>query len=101
MIKPRSTEGLIMSASKRNTPSSVHNKTTLQLTILGMNCGACVGRITRALNELDGIDGVEINLAAKTADIIVNDADLDSDTIIAAIAEAGYQASPIALANHE
>jgi copper chaperone CopZ len=101
MIKPRSTEGLIMSASKRNTPSSVHNKTTLQLTILGLNCGACVGRITRALNELDGIDGVEINLAAKTADIIVNDADIDSDTIIAAIAEAGYQASPITLANHE
>ncbi|WP_414730163.1 heavy-metal-associated domain-containing protein [Zhongshania aliphaticivorans] len=66
-----------------------------------MNCGACVGRINRALNELDGIHGVEISLAAKSAEITVNDADFDSDTIIAAIAEAGYQASPIALANNE
>ncbi len=89
-----------MGASTRNTPSRVHNKATLQLTILGMNCGACVGRITRALNELDGIQAVEINLAAKSANIIVNDADMNSGTIIAAIAEAGYQASPIALANN-
>tara|TARA_R110001592_G_scaffold153473_2_gene381952 strand:+ start:250 stop:555 length:306 start_codon:yes stop_codon:yes gene_type:complete len=99
MIKPRSTEGLIMSVSTNNTPNSVQNKAALQLSIQGMNCGACVGRITRALDELDGIEGVEINLAAKLANIQFNDADIDSDTIIAAIAEAGYQASPLALGN--
>lgn len=90
-----------MSASTSNTANIVHHKAALQLSIQGMNCGACVGRITRALGDLDGIDGVEINLAAKLANIQFNDADIDSDTIIAAIAEAGYQASLLALGNAE
>ncbi|WP_373079475.1 heavy-metal-associated domain-containing protein [Zhongshania sp.] len=84
-----------MSASKANTPSVFQDIETLQLAILGMNCGACVGRITRALNELDGIQLVDINLGNKSAKIQFSPAEIDIESITAAIAEAGYQSSAI------
>ena len=85
-----------MSLSKNADQSAPHNKIVLNLSIGGMNCGACVRRISKALDELDGIDAVEINLASKSAHIQFNSVETDSAAIITAIVEAGYQASPVA-----
>jgi copper chaperone CopZ len=85
-----------MPLAKNAGQSALHNITALKLSIGGMNCGACVRRISKTLDELDGIDTVEINLASKSARIQFNSAQTDSAAIITAIVEAGYQASPLA-----
>jgi Cu+-exporting ATPase len=85
-----------MPLSKNADQSALHNKNVINLSIGGMNCGACVRRISKALDELDGIDAVEINLASKSAHIQFNSAEIDSAAIMSAIVEAGYQAAPVA-----
>jgi copper chaperone CopZ len=85
-----------MPLSKNADQSALHNKIVFKLSIGGMNCGACVRHISKTLDELDGIDAVEINLAGKSAHIQLNSVETDSAAIITAIVEAGYQASPLA-----
>ena len=72
---------------------------TLQLSLPGMKCGACVGRIAKALHELDGIQAVDINLQAKSALLQFSHADTDTESIVNAIAEAGYHALPMTQPN--
>lgn len=62
-----------------------------ELNVEGMTCNHCVGRVTRAIKELDSGANVEIDLAAKLARV-------ESSTPVAQVAEAltdaGYPASP-------
>ena len=63
------------------------------LTVEGMTCVSCVGRVERALKAVSGVTNAVVNLATERATIhgTANTADL-----IAAIADAGYEAKPIA-----
>ena len=49
---------------------------TLQttLSIEGMSCASCVGRVDKALSALDGVSDVAVNLASETARLSVDDA---------------------------
>ncbi|SIT02349.1 Cu+-exporting ATPase [Roseivivax lentus] len=48
--------------------------THVTLSVDNMSCASCVGRVDRALNELDGVSDVSVNLAAESARIAVADA---------------------------
>jgi copper chaperone len=61
---------------------------TLQFQIDGMHCGACVQRVTRALNQVPGTQVHEIRVGAARLDS--NSA--DPETYLAAIRKAGYEA---------
>ena len=63
------------------------------LSVEGMTCASCVGRVERALKAVSGVTNAVVNLATERATIhgTANTADL-----IAAIADAGYEAKPIA-----
>lgn len=54
----------------------------------GMSCGHCVKHVTNALNELDGITRVAVDLASKTATI---EGTASDEAIKAAIEDAGYE----------
>ena len=41
--------------------------TPVTLSVQGMACASCVGRVEAALAALDGVEGVGVNLAAETA----------------------------------
>jgi len=56
-----------------------------------MSCGHCVAAITEALKEADSGAGIQIDLAAKTAQV---DSPLPRETLAAALAEAGYPPAP-------
>ena len=59
-----------------------------------MSCQHCVNHVKEALNELEGISAVEVDLAKNQA--LVNAApELSDEAIKAAIDEVGYTATSI------
>lgn len=68
-------------------PRSTGEKTMYELTVEGMSCGHCVGRVTKTVQELDAGAKVDIDLASKKVRI---DSRAELERIAAAIDEAGY-----------
>ncbi|KRB04334.1 heavy metal translocating P-type ATPase [Lysobacter sp. Root690] len=64
----------------------------LVLTLRGMNCGSCVGRIEKALNAVPGVLEASVNLATERAKVRML-AGTDTAALIAAVKRAGYEAS--------
>jgi Cu+-exporting ATPase len=65
----------------------------LQFAVSGMTCASCVARVEKALKKVPGVDDASVNLATEKAS--VKGAALDADAIVAAIAQAGYEAAPV------
>ncbi len=63
---------------------------TLELGITGMTCAACVGRVERALNKVDGVLSASVNLATERATVTVVGAQASAAHLKRAIREAGY-----------
>jgi Cu+-exporting ATPase len=63
------------------------------LTIEGMSCASCVGRVDRSLAALPGVLDVAVNLAAETATVTWAEGALSVDDLIRASGEAGYPAA--------
>lgn len=64
---------------------------TTQLKITGMNCGACVQHVTKALRSVEGVQGTMVNLQDGSA-VVQHDRNTDTTRLIEAVAEAGYEA---------
>ncbi|QIM49751.1 copper-translocating P-type ATPase [Pusillimonas sp. DMV24BSW_D] len=66
----------------------------ISLSVQGMTCASCVGRVERVLKKLPGVEQANVNLATERAEIDVTDASLVQQAI-QAIQKAGYQASVV------
>lgn len=66
--------------------------TTIDLSVEGMTCASCVGRVEKALKAIPGVAEATVNLATERAHVRGS---VDPNTLIAAIAAAGYEARPI------
>ncbi|MBU0752684.1 MAG: heavy metal translocating P-type ATPase [Gammaproteobacteria bacterium] len=64
----------------------------LELSISGMTCAACSGRIERQLNKLEGVEAV-VNLAAEKAHIRYAPNLIDRAALIATIEKTGFGAT--------
>ena len=64
----------------------------VELSVEGMTCASCVGRVERALKAISGVTNAVVNLATERATI---HGTADTATLIAAIADAGYEAKLI------
>ncbi|WP_068825511.1 heavy metal translocating P-type ATPase [Pseudomonas sp. BMS12] len=64
----------------------------LELSISGMTCASCVGRIERALSKVAGVRSVSVNLASERAHVELLQGTA-SNALLAAVEQAGYQAS--------
>jgi copper chaperone CopZ len=64
----------------------------IALTVNDMTCGGCVASITRVVKGLDPDANVRANVETKRVDI---ESVVDTDAVIAAIANAGYH--PVAV----
>lgn len=62
---------------------------TIKLSIKNMRCASCVKTIETALNEIEGVEKVQVNFANKTATI---SGTTKPETVITAIEKVGYQA---------
>ncbi|WP_306565914.1 heavy metal translocating P-type ATPase [Aquabacterium sp.] len=65
---------------------------TIELSIEGMTCASCVGRVERALKAVPGVVEASVNLATERATIR---GAVDAALLISAVATAGYQARTI------
>jgi copper ion binding protein len=60
------------------------------LNIEGMSCAHCVKAVTNAVEALEGVKFVEVNLESKTANVEYDSEKLTLNNIIDAIEEQGY-----------
>lgn len=65
------------------------------ITVEGMMCGHCTGRVQKALEAVDGVTGVAMSLEEKTATVELA-ADVADETLKDAVSEAGYEVTAIA-----
>ncbi|OBI83853.1 cation-translocating P-type ATPase [Mycobacterium sp. E740] len=70
---------------------------TIELSIDGMTCASCANRIEKKLNKLDGVTAT-VNFATEKARVRYGD-DVTPETLVATVAEAGYQAHLPQVAN--
>ncbi|WP_188053892.1 heavy metal translocating P-type ATPase [Sphingosinithalassobacter sp. CS137] len=67
-------------------------RSVTELSISGMTCASCVGRVEKALNAVPGVLKAEVNLATETARIEAVAATSSAD-LIRAVERAGYAAA--------
>lgn len=67
----------------------------ISMAILGMTCASCVGRVEKALAQVPGVQSASVNLATETARVQVL-AGTSRESLVAAIAGAGYEAAQAA-----
>ena len=67
-----------------------------QLSVIGMSCASCVGKVEKALLGLPGVLSAQVNLAAETATVEVLAGNLDAAALIKAVRSTGYDAAPLA-----
>ncbi|MFC0159188.1 MULTISPECIES: heavy metal translocating P-type ATPase [Mameliella] len=63
----------------------------ISLSVEGMSCASCVGRVDRGLAALDGVQEVSVNLASETARMKVDDPNV-IPSVIHALDQLGYPA---------
>jgi copper chaperone CopZ len=64
--------------------------TTQSYTVTGMTCGHCVASVTEEVQEIPGVENVDVVL--ETGSLTVTSADpLDDAAVKAAVEDAGYQ----------
>lgn len=64
----------------------------IELSVAGMNCASCVGRVEKALSAVPGVESAAVNLATERARVIAG-ASVDHAALLEAVAGAGaYEA---------
>lgn len=63
-----------------------------RLALRGMRCAACVSSIEDALNKVDGVQSVSVNLADRSADI---QGHAEVEQLLKAVDQAGFNATPM------
>lgn len=59
-------------------------------TVSGMSCGSCAGKVKAGLGELDGIDGVDIELATGRV-TVTGTGSIDDALIQGTVENLGYK----------
>jgi P-type Cu+ transporter len=65
----------------------------LSLPIAGMTCSSCANRVERRLNGIEGVEAT-VNFATERATVSFDPRRVGAEDLVAAVAEAGYTASP-------
>ncbi|MCH7802428.1 MAG: cation transporter, partial [Chloroflexi bacterium] len=61
----------------------------ITLPIKGMTCAACVSHVSNALNDVEGVDGTNVNLATEKATVTLGQS-VDLGDLVYALEDAGY-----------
>lgn len=76
------------------TTTPAPTRTTLRAE--GFSCPSCVSKIEKQVGRLDGVDAVKVHFASQRIEIDHDPAKADVDSLVAAVAKAGYEAKPSA-----
>jgi len=64
--------------------------TTQSYTVTGMTCGHCVMSVTEEVQEIPGVENVEVVLATGSLTVTSSEP-VDDDAVKTAVQDAGYQ----------
>ena len=64
---------------------------TVTLSVPGMSCGHCEAAVRSEVGNVAGVESVAVDLDSK--DVVVTGEAFDLDAVIAAVDEAGYEAT--------
>lgn len=67
---------------------------TIKISIEGMMCGHCTGRVEKALGGIDGVTGVQVSLENKNA-VVQTDESVSAQQLKQAVTDAGYEVQGI------
>lgn len=65
----------------------------VDLNVNGMTCAGCAANVEKALVAVPGVVSATVNLALEQAKVTMLGSSLDTDTLIKAVSDAGYQAT--------
>ena len=80
-------ESVSVEATERKEPTM-----TKTLNVTGMMCQHCVAHVKKALEGVEGVSSVDVNLEAGTATVEADDS-VSDDALVAAVVDAGYEAA--------
>ena len=66
------------------------SEVTHTLTINGMTCGGCSGRVTRVLEATEGVVKADISHETNSGTVITTDA-LSTEDVVAIVASTGFE----------
>lgn len=61
---------------------------TATYTVAGMTCNGCVNKVTKAVEAIDGVEDLDVDISTGSLEVI---GDVDAAAVEAAINEIGYQ----------
>lgn len=61
------------------------------LTVQGMTCGSCVRHVTRALEDLEGVDHVDVKFREGLVVVLHDAGEAPVERLIDALRDAGYE----------
>lgn len=64
---------------------------TVKIKCEEMTCAGCQKKITKSINNLDGVKEIDVNLDTKIITVSFDESKTDTGKIIDAIAKAGYE----------
>lgn len=67
--------------------------TTTEYEVSGMTCGHCVSSVTAEVSGIDGVTGVQVDLATGIV-TVTSDHPVDATEVSNAVRDAGYQVVP-------
>ena len=65
---------------------------SVSLSVQGLNCASCVGRVEKALTAVTGVNEVAVNLATETAKVNFAPDAVSAEALATASTDAGYPA---------
>lgn len=78
-----------------STTHSTRTTTTI-LRAEGFSCPSCVAKIEKQVGRLAGVESVTVHFASARIEVVHDPAAASVETIVAAVARAGYTARPAA-----
>ncbi len=68
---------------------------SFDLSVTGMTCASCAGRVEKALGRVPGVEAASVNLATERAHVVAFAGSTDAAALAEAVERAGFGATPV------
>ena len=72
-------------------PQVSDGDTTTELSVPGMDCPSCAGKVEKRLDGLDGVSGYDLQPTTGTAEVTYDPESVSENEVVASIENAGYE----------